>query len=88
MRESRAYPNVPTEPGKLGFELPPANGQRRVIGKAVPNPDGTVSIQIGQGQMLPVTPQQLANNGLGVENGQVVVVNEDLFRRNISRQAR
>ena len=88
MRESRAYPNVPTEPGKLGFELPPANGQRRVIGQAVPNPDGTVSIQIGQGQMLPVTPQQLANNGLGVENGQVVVVNEDLFRRNISRQAR
>lgn len=88
MREPRPYPDVPTEPGTLGFQLPPAGRQRQAIGQAVTNPDGTVSIKLGGGTMLPVTPRQLANRGLGIENGQVVIINEDLFRRATSQQLR
>ena len=84
-RPARQYPNVPTEPGKLGFELPPVGGQLRAIGKAVAEPDGTIRIQIGGSKLLPMTPKQLADRGLSIRGDQVVVINEGLFRQAISR---
>ena len=88
-RPTREYPNVPTEPGQLTFELPAAGGARVLNNVTInPNPDGTISLNVGGNTALPITPKQLADRGLGVRGNQVVVINEDLYRKAIANASK
>lgn len=85
-RESRPYPNVPTEPGTLDFQLPSAGSPRVVPGLTiVPEPDGTIRLNIGGNVTLPMTPKQLADRGLGIRGTQVVVLDENLYRKALDK---
>lgn len=83
-RESRQYPVPPTEMGTLDFQLPSPQGQGQVVGQVARNPDGSLSLKVGKSAMLPVTPKQLADRGLGIRGNQVVVLDEALWRKAIS----
>ena len=89
MRESRAYPNVPTEPGTLDFQLP-SSGSPRVVPNLtiVPEPDGTIRLNIGGKTTLPITPKQLADRGLGIRGTQVVVLDENLYRKALEKASK
>lgn len=85
---------VPEEPVKADIEVkypkqtnatvapsPMNSTPGTLVGKAIPNTDGTISIKVGKsGNLLPATPDQIERAGLAVKGDQVVIVDPVKFK--------